>query len=353
VSATPAVSLLLPNRDNERVLPMVLERLAANTSYPNVELVIVDDGSTDGSRRIFRDWLDSAVFGGEVRLIEKDNSGAIDTLNAALNAAEGEICVQLDSDASVETPGWLERMLSLMLVDDSVGLVTAKVVMDSGTLQSCGVNVVGPAGVHDRPSRPLEPVGRRRWHHRVERYQEGDGGDAEQRAAEVDACIGCCMMYRRADALAAGGYDPGYSPVWFDDIDLGLSIRKLGRKAFYLPDVRVVHHLDARRPPPAPRPLGEVGRRMGRRLPGRARDVIEDGLRIDLYGHFSREQIKRLEHHYAYWRSKWGWDFNNPDMAEVERRWGGTEICWATDPARSAAGQAIVRAYETACSARS
>jgi hypothetical protein len=33
------------------------------------------------------------------------------------------------------------------------------------------------------------------------------------------------MMYRRDDALAVGGYDLGFQPVWFDDLDLGLSIR--------------------------------------------------------------------------------------------------------------------------------
>jgi hypothetical protein len=90
---------------------------------------------------------------------------------------------------------------------------------------------------------------------------------------------------------------------------------------------------------------------LAQRLPGRGRDLVEDTLRVDLYGHFSREQIRRLERHYAYWRGKWGWDFNNPDMAEVERRWGDTELCWATHPERRAAGEEIVRAFE-ACSAR-
>jgi len=348
------VSLLLPNYNNERVLGVVLDRLAANTTHPDTELVIVDDGSTDGSPDILRSWRDSGAFVGDVRLIQKANSGAIDSLNTALQAATGEICIQIDSDASVETPGWVEKMLELMLLDERVGVVTAKVVMDSGALHTCGVNVVGPAGVHDRPSKPLEPVGRRRWHHRVERPMEGTAGDAEAHVAEVDAACGCCMMYRRDDALAAGGYDTGYAPVWFDDVDLSLSIRRLGRKNFYLPDVRVLHHLDARPAPVAGRDrqrrerIRGLARRVARRLPAGARDGIERRLQVDLDGHFTGAQLARLRHHYRYWRDKWGWDLRNPDMAEVERRWGGTEVCWASDPERRAAGEEIVRNLERA-----
>jgi GT2 family glycosyltransferase len=345
----PPVSLLLPNYNNERVLDAALERLTANTTYPDVEVVAVDDGSTDGSREILRRWRDSGAFIGDVRLIEKPNSGVGDSLNTALEAAAGEVCVQVDSDATVETPGWIERMLELLLIDERVGVVTAKIVMDSGVLHACGVDVVGPDGFHDRPVKLLEPVGRRSWHHRFERVLEGAGEEAEDRVAEVDAACGCCMMYRRADALDAGGFDLGYAPLWFEDVDLSMSIRRLGRKTFYLPDVRVVHHLGSRQAPGARwaryRPA-RVARALLRRLPAGYRARIENRLQVDADGHFSREQLARLRHHYAYWREKWGWDVVNPDMAEVERRWGGTEICWSTDPERRAAGDEIVRSLE-------
>lgn len=351
--SAPRVSLLLPNYNNEQVLGVVLDRLAANTTLSGVELVIVDDGSTDSSPSLLKAWRDSGEFQGEVQLIEKPNSGAIDSLNTALNAAEGEMCVQLDSDASIETHGWLEKMLGLMDLDERVGVVTAKVVMDSGDLHACGVNVTGPAGWHDRSSIPQEPIGRRRWHHRVDRVREGHGGHTEMKVAEVDAGIGCCMMYRRADALAAGGYDTNFSPVWFDDVDLCISIRRLGRKVFYLPDVRVIHHLQARHAAQAPGSRitpGRIGRalvrRGARRAPPRVRNGFEQRFGVDLDMHFTKDQLDRLEHHYGYWQSKWGWDARNPDQAEVSRRWGGTEVCWAMEPEQRQAGEAIVRAAE-------
>ncbi len=348
----PRVSLLLPNRNNGRILDEVLARLSENTTYDKVELVAVDDGSTDDSLPTLRRWRDSGRFS-RFELVEKAPTGAVDSLNAALERATGEFCVQLDSDASVETPGWIERMLGLMLLDEAVGVVTAKIVIDDGLLHACGVNLVGPAGSHDRPARPTEPVGHRRWHHRIERVPEGKGGDAEIRLAEVDAGIGCCMMYRREDALAVGGYDRAFSPVWFDDLDLCMSIRKCGRKVFCLPEVRVVHHLNDRRPPESLRErlrARRVGRALVRRasprLPGRVRNAIERNLGVDLDKRFSPEQLARMDHHYAYWRKKWEWDFCNPDVDAIQRRWGDTEICWATDPQRRAAGERIARTYE-------
>lgn len=323
---------------------MVLERLAANTTYQNVELIVVDDGSTDGSLEILRRWRDSGRFG-ELRLIEHEPAGVVEALNAGLQAATGELVVQLDADASVETRGWLERLVAFVGCDERVGAVTAKIVFDHGELHACGIDVLGPEGLHDRGTRITEPVGEREYHQRVERVKEGDCAACE-RPAEVDGGIGCCMIYRRDAALAAGGYDPGYAPVWFDDLDLTMSLRRDGLKVFYCPDVRVVHHIGKR--PPGPRAfrrrVAAVGRAAASRLlPGRAGIRTVRALGLD---NAAREHRVRLAHHYGYWREKWGFDMLNPDMDAMQERWGDTEICWRSSPERRAAGEAIVAAYE-------
>jgi cellulose synthase/poly-beta-1,6-N-acetylglucosamine synthase-like glycosyltransferase len=289
-----------------------------------------------------------------MRVIEGTQPGAIASLNTALNAATGELCIQLDDDVTIETHGWIERMLDLMLFDEAIGVVTAKIVLDWGEIQTCGVNVVGKWGWHDRGTAPAEPIGKRQWMNRLEgRRREGEGGDWETRVAEVDSGIGCCMMYRRDDALAVGGYDPEWAPVWFDDVDLCLKIRARGRKIFYTPEVRVVHHFGTRadpgskRAPWSPRRIRGAGIRiLGRRLPPPLMRWIERRFDFDVAGAYTREQCRRLRHHHEYWRQRWGWDANNPDMDEVLRRWGDTEVCWRFDPQRRAAGERIAAAYE-------
>ena len=240
----PRVSMLLPNRDNAPVLDLVLDRLAANTSYENAELLVVDDGSTDGSLEILRRWRDSGRFA-EMRLIEREHSGVVDALNAGLEAATGELVIQLDGDASVESPGWIEKMVAFFGTDPRVGVVTGKIVFDWGEIHTCGVDMVGPTGFHDRGATITEPEGRRTYHQRIARAREDDCGACDS-VAEVDGGIGCCMMFRREAALELGGYDERWAPVWFDDLDLTMCMRREGLKVFYLPDVRVLHHVGRR-----------------------------------------------------------------------------------------------------------
>jgi O-antigen biosynthesis protein len=332
----PSVSLVLPNRNNGRVLDHVLERLAENTTYPDTELIVIDDGSTDDSRTILRRWRDSGRFA-TFKLIEREHAGVIEALNTGLHEASGELIVQLDGDASVETPGWLERIVPFFSSDQRIGVVTAKVVFDWGEIQTCGVDVIGPDGFHGRGSVITEPAGRRTYHERVQRARDGERPEYEA-IAEVDGGAGCCMMFRRDVALELRGYDPGFAPVWFDDLDLTLRIRTHGQKVFYFPDVRVVHHVGRRDG------MSHGGaRRLARGLiPARARHRVAGRLRLHP---MPSEQRDRLAHHYGYWREKWGFDLLNPDMDAVIRRWGATELCWRFDAEMREVGERIASGY--------
>jgi GT2 family glycosyltransferase len=319
----PRVSLLMPNRDNAAVLDLVLDRLARNTDYDNFELIVLDDGSTDGSREILRRWRDSGRFR-EFRLIERDHTegGVVDALNQGLQAATGEFVVQLDADASVETPGWLEQMVTFLMTDARIGVVTAKVILDSGELQAAGWNYVC-----------LEPVG--------------------DETAEVDGGMGACMMYRREAAMAVGGYDRGFAPVWLDDLDLTFALRREGFKVFCLPRVLVIHHLGKRdRASERPQPAGTVRRATAgiRRGVGR---MLPNGVRARLVRRLGwdrgpREDRRRRAQHLEYWRRKWGWDLHSPDAPAIRARWGETEICWSMNPEMRRAGERIIATFEAA-----
>ena len=84
-------------------------------------------------------------------------------------------------------------------------------------------------------------------------------------------------------------------------------------------------------------------KRLGATLPPTARRRISQGLNLDRP---PRHKWARLEHHYAYWRDKWGFDMLNPDMAAVLERWGGTEVCWRYHQEMREAGEEIVAAYQ-------
>ncbi|HEV3378084.1 MAG TPA: glycosyltransferase, partial [Thermoleophilaceae bacterium] len=56
------VSLVVPNMNNGPALDVFFRKLERNTSYPEIELVVADDGSTDSSLRVLRRWRDSGRF---------------------------------------------------------------------------------------------------------------------------------------------------------------------------------------------------------------------------------------------------------------------------------------------------
>jgi O-antigen biosynthesis protein len=136
----PAVTLLLPNRNNDHVLDLVLARLAEHTTYPSYELVVVDDGSTDGSLDILRRWRATGAIS-DFTLIEREHGGVVAALNAGLAAASGELVVQLDGDATVETPGWLESMVDFYESDPRIGVVCPLVTFDTGLVHAAGERI--------------------------------------------------------------------------------------------------------------------------------------------------------------------------------------------------------------------
>jgi glycosyltransferase involved in cell wall biosynthesis len=341
------VSLIVPNKNNEPVLDLFLQRLRDNTPGPEFELIVVDDGSTDRSREILRRWRDSGAFE-RFRLIERESSGIIATLNAALAEATGEIVVRLDGDATIETPGWLERMLAFYRSDERIGVVVAKIVFDSGHVHSYGMNIVSPEGVHDRGTRITEPVGGRTLDIKVERprVMDTDEGGA---IAEIDGAIGCCTMFSRQLAERIGGFDRRYDPVGFEDFDFALGARRLGRKVFFFPEVEVVHRLTLRNPRSdssrAEWALWRLRRRVGGLFPQRVRNLVARAAKL---GDHDPARIALLRRHYESWHEKWGFDPLNPDMREVLRRYGETEVCWRYDESRRRAGEEIIAAWREA-----
>ena len=341
------VSLVVPNMNNGPALDMFFQTLERNTTYPDIEIVVVDDGSTDASVGVLRRWRDSRRFP-EFKLVEREHSGIIDTLNEALRHVRGELIVRMDGDATVETPGWLERMIRLHDSDSAVGVVAGRVVLDSGLVHAYGVNCVCPEGFHDRPTRITEPIGRRTMHGNVERPAEAEA-PAGNGPVEVDGAIGCLQLFSTELAHDIGGWDEGFAPVWFEDVDFTLEARRRERKVFLLPEVRVLHRVGLRNPRTVNArgtelALLRLNRAIGRFVPQFVKDRVSAAARLE--PELDPEKMALVRRHYAYWQEKWGFDMLNPDMDDVRRRYEGTELWWAYDDERREHGRRIAAAYD-------
>jgi GT2 family glycosyltransferase len=328
------------------VLDLFFERLDANTDHRDFELIVVDDGSTDRSRQILRRWRDSGRFP-DFKLIEREPSGVIESLNAGLAEATGEVIVRLDGDATIETPGWLGRMLDFHASDDRIGVVGARIVFDSGHIHNFGMDIVVPEGIHDRGTTITEPKGQRTLDIAVDRPLASDAVGGE-RVTEVDGVIGCLALFSRDLAERIGGFDTVWSPVAFEDFDFALGARRLGKKVFLLPEVEVTHRVSLRNPREDSRKelwLWRTRRAVGDWVPLALRKRVARAAKI---ADHDPARVALLNRHYESWRRKWGWDPLNPDMDAIRERWGGTEVFWRYEDDRRAAGERIAAAWESA-----
>lgn len=100
----PKVSIIVSNCNYGRFLGEAIDSVLAQT-YPNIEVIVVDDGSTDDSRRVIEDR------GDKVRAIFKENGGHVSALNAGFAASAGDLVMFLDSDDVLE-PNALETVVS-------------------------------------------------------------------------------------------------------------------------------------------------------------------------------------------------------------------------------------------------
>ena len=92
--SSPSVSVCMPVYNTERYVAEAVESILAQT-LGDFEFVIIDDGSTDGSRAILEPY---AKQDDRIRLISRPNTGIIGARNEALGLAKGELIAVMDSD---------------------------------------------------------------------------------------------------------------------------------------------------------------------------------------------------------------------------------------------------------------
>jgi cellulose synthase/poly-beta-1,6-N-acetylglucosamine synthase-like glycosyltransferase len=239
--ATPRISILAPAH-NEALTVSESVRSLLTLSYPSLEVVLVNDGSSDATldvlrqdfdlvaiHPVFRRQVESAAVIGIYRsttqpqliVVDKENGGKADALNAGLNVAGGELVCAIDADTIIESDALL-RMVRPFLVGG--GVIAA-----GGTIR-----VVNGSRVH--AGRVLEAHAPRRF---LPAVQAGEylrafltGRLGWNRFGGNLIISGAFGLFRREAVLTAGGYE--HATVG-EDMELVARLRRRAREA-HLPD---------------------------------------------------------------------------------------------------------------------
>lgn len=205
-------SIVIPTLNEGSMLSMTVENILKVTAYPDIEVIIVDDGSTDGSCDAYRDTQKP------VRVVTGKQLGIPRARNLGADEARGEYVLFIDAHCTVSA-NWIDRFV--------------------GALAARDVAIVGPT--FTRLSEP-EPRGcGNAWiNHRLESaWLEPLESD---RPYEVPITPGGCQAFRRKTFLGLGGFETGFSRWGYQDEEICLRAWLQGYRVLVDPEVVVAHH---------------------------------------------------------------------------------------------------------------
>lgn len=227
-SPLPLVSILIPTRDRADLLGMCLDSLFARSSYGNVEVILIDNCSTEEATR----QLFARLPAERVKVIRDEspfNFAALNNRAAAM--ARGSLLCLMNNDIEIITPDWLEEMVSFASRNE-IGCVGARLWYPDGRLQHAGC-ILGVGGVAGHAHKYL-PRGHAGYFGRALLHQS------------FSAVTAACLVVRREVFELVGGMEEQLG-VAFNDVDFCLKVRAAGYRNVWTPYAEMVHHESATR----------------------------------------------------------------------------------------------------------
>jgi GT2 family glycosyltransferase len=211
------VSLIIPTLDGLTLLQKHLPALLRAEGVADAELIIADDGSTDGTG----EWLRANVP--QAKVVRRETNGGFSrACNAAISASTGNILVLLNNDVEVD-PNFLPPLLGALESAPSVFAVNSSILLPGQDMLDEGEKTGG-------------------FHNGI--FYVDCRRDPATRSTETAPALyatACSAAYRRAMVEQIGGFDELYSPCYWEDVDLSYRALKRGWQVLYEPQSIVYH----------------------------------------------------------------------------------------------------------------
>ena len=217
----PPVSVVIPSYNGAEKLPRLISALG-KTSYRDFHVIVVDNGSTDGTAHVAETCLRENALQGRVLIREKDHI-ASSARNEGFRASTGELVVFADDDVRPVWPEWLDVLVEFMSGHDDAGMAGPAVVSPDGeTLQFGGLQGFLHGYYRD-------PLGGKRY------------ADIPKAPVRVNSLIGPMLIGRRKVLTEIGPWDEKLDPQMFEETDFMWRISTYGASIYWVPAARVIH----------------------------------------------------------------------------------------------------------------
>jgi GT2 family glycosyltransferase/ADP-heptose:LPS heptosyltransferase/Tfp pilus assembly protein PilF len=216
-------SIIIPVFNKVELTQQCLTHLAEVTDTPSYEVIVVDNCSSDGTAEFL------ASLSGDIQVItNNENRGFAKACNQGARAAKGKHLVFLNND-TIPRAGWLSALVEEIELHESVGVVGSKLLYPDDTIQHAGVVI---SRLYRTPYHLFQGV--------------SGSFPAVNTRREFQAVTAACMLVRKETFESVSGFDEGFVNG-FEDVDLCLKTRQIGKKVIYQPK-SCLYHLESQTP---------------------------------------------------------------------------------------------------------
>lgn len=226
----PKVNLIIPTKNSLNLIRNCIESVVSKTTYPNYDILIVDNLSDDPD---VLNYFTSLGMDSRIRVIRDSNPFNYSLINnSAVRIVDGDLICLLNNDLEVISPDWLFEMVRLA-IQPQIGAVGARLLYPDNSLQHGGIILMGSrvAG-HSHKYIPC--------------FENGYFNRAKQ-IQGFSAVTGACLVVRRGLYEEIGGLDEVNLQVAFNDVDFCLRLREKGYRIVWTPYAELYHHESATR----------------------------------------------------------------------------------------------------------
>jgi|LWDU01.1.fsa_nt_gi GT2 family glycosyltransferase len=213
------VSILIPTRNNYKMLKRCIESIEKNTNYSNKEIIIIDNDSEHPQVKKYYDSLSYKIIN------FKGNFNFSKMNNLAVKQSLGELLLFLNDDTKMLDSNWLDELVGICIQSD-VGAVGPKLIFSDDTIQHAGI-VFLKTGSGFHPGM------------RLEKNTDAYHGIVNS-IRDYSAVTGACLMVKKEIFDKVGGFDDQFD-VYYGDSDLCLKIINAGFRVVYTPFTELLH----------------------------------------------------------------------------------------------------------------
>jgi GT2 family glycosyltransferase len=218
------LSIIIVNWNTKNLLIQCLESIFRTAGEVDLEVFVVDNGSTDGSGRAVKERFP------DVKVIENQrNVGFARANNQALRISKGKYLLLLNPDAQVKGKV-IEELISFMEAHSKVGISGVQLLNPNGSKQNSIANF---------PSLTTEFLNKSLLRRLFPKKFPGKERE-DSEPIEVDSVIGACLMVRRDALEQVGLLDEDYF-LFLEETDWCYRMRRAGWKVYHVPQAEVYH----------------------------------------------------------------------------------------------------------------